>query len=88
VGFGFGLCSLVGGGGGASVVVVAVVVVVYEGVYVGVYEYDVCGAETVWPPSVGWAKYWIGSFAVAGSMNRCQISAGSVPPVTPATPST
>ena len=46
------------------------------------------GALTVCPPRYGWWKERIGIFAVACDMNACQISAGSVPPVTPATPST
>src|SRR5439155_13486675 len=91
-----------GGGGGAGVVWVAWVVAggaagVGAGaagavdvgvVYVGVYEYEVLGGLTVRPLITGERKYSIGSFAVATVMNACQISAGSVPPVTPATPST
>jgi peptide/nickel transport system permease protein len=69
-------------------VVVQAIVTLGAVVVVGTYEYDVLGAVTVWPPITGEWKYSIGSFAVACDMNACQISAGSVPPVTPATPST
>lgn len=81
---------VVGGTTGACCVDVAAVVVVAVDVVVvsDVPGWKLPSGYTVFREKSGSGKSRIGSRPTAPCMNACQISAGSVPPTTPGTPST